>query len=75
MRDPMGEINRLVVENQQLTAKVMRLEIVLEEINDKHEPLRKAFFELLDETMTYRERMGLDSQHFEYDWLEKSGLL
>ena len=71
------KMNELIAENVRLQAEVWRLKIDLEQAEKSLKPLRKAFTELLDDTLMYRERMGLEmsNRDYEYDWLEKGGLL
>lgn len=61
--------------HNELLSRCVRAELELEELKTQHKPLRKAFTELLDLAMHYRERMGIDNKDFEYDWLDKAGLL
>jgi hypothetical protein len=71
------KMNELIAENVRLQAEVWRLKIDLEQAEKSLKPLRKAFTELLDDALMYRERMGLEmsNRDYEYDWLEKGGLL
>jgi hypothetical protein len=71
------KMNELIAENVRLQAEVWRLKIDLEQAEKSLKPLRKAFTELLDDTLMYRERMGLEmgNSDYEYDWMDKGGLL
>jgi hypothetical protein len=61
--------------HNELLSRSVRAETELEALKEEHKPLRKAYLELLDLAMHYRERMGIDNKDFEYDWMEKAGLL
>lgn len=75
MKDAMQQVNELTIENTKLESKVVMLQLEIERMSKELKPLRKAYLELLEEAMHYRERMGFDHGNFEYDWMEKGGLL
>jgi predicted nuclease with TOPRIM domain len=59
------------VENQN-----MKLKVLLGELEPRYGKLKKAFDELIEITLEYREKMGYsDYGDFEYEWYEKAGLL
>lgn len=73
---------KLIAENNRLQSKLAKTGLELEKVKNElakvkkeHDPVRKAFFELLDETMTYRERLGMDNEYFEYDYMNKANLI
>lgn len=50
--------------------------VLIKEIEPKFIQTRKAFSELLELTLEYRERLGyVDNADFEYEFCEKAGLL
>jgi hypothetical protein len=50
--------------------------VELEELERKYNAFHKAFLNLLELSLEYRERMGLETNRdFEYDQLEKAKLL
>ncbi len=59
------------VENQN-----MKLKVLISELEPRYGKLKKAFDELIEITLEYREKMGYsDHGDFEYEWYEKAGLL
>jgi len=53
-----------------------KLLVELEELERKYNAMHKTFLELLELTLEYRERMGLETDRdFEYDQLERAKLL
>lgn len=73
---------KLIAENNRLQSKLAKTGLELEKVkNDlakfkkEHDPIRKAFLELLDEAKGYRERLGLDNDYFEYDYMVKATLI
>lgn len=66
---------KLIAENNRLQSKCAKLGLELEQIKKEHQPTRKAYLELLELAMEYRERLGLENVHFEYDWMDKANLL
>jgi hypothetical protein len=71
------DMNAFIAERNKLQAEIWKLKIELEKAEKALKPLNKAFSELLDEAMTYRERMGIemDNRDYEYGWMERAGLL
>ncbi len=50
--------------------------VLLDELEPKFYKTSKAFKELLELTLEYRERLGyVDNSEFEYEYFEKAGLL
>ena len=63
-------------ENIVLSNQNEKLLVELEELERKYNALHKAFLNLLELSLEYRERMGLETNRdFEYDQLEKAKLL
>ena len=74
----MENILSLKAEVLRLKDKVMSLEHKLSQAKsdvENYSKLRGAFIELLEQSRERNERMGLDSPDFEYDWMDKAGLL
>jgi len=64
--------NELIAMSDKCIAYKMRLD----EIDAKHRRVLQAFRDLLEIHITIRERMGFDEhQEFEYEWVERAGLL
>lgn len=65
------ESENIILKNQN-----EKLLVELEELERKHNAMHKTFLELLELTLDYRERMGLETNRdFEYDQLERAKLL
>jgi hypothetical protein len=65
------ESENIILKNQN-----EKLLVELEELERKYNALHKTFLELLELTLDYRERMGLETDRdFEYDQLERAKLL
>ena len=65
------ESENIILKNQN-----EKLLVELEELERKYNAMHKTFLSLLELTLEYRERMGLDTNRdFEYDQLEKAKLL
>jgi len=63
-------------ENIVLSNQNEKLLVELEELERKYNALHKTFLNLLELSLEYRERMGLETNRdFEYDQLEKAKLL
>jgi hypothetical protein len=58
-----------------LRSRIKQAELMLKELRQKNDALHKAFIDLLETSVEYRERMGLDNQFFELDHMEKAQLL
>lgn len=68
--------SELETQNILLSNQNEKLLVELEEIHIKYNAMHKTFLELLEITLEYRERMGLETNRdFEYDYLEKAKLL
>lgn len=64
--------NKLIVVQDHLE----RALVELEEMNRQYKPLRKAFEELVEETLEYRERLRYnDEENWRYDQYDKANLL
>ena len=69
-------INDALNENIVLSNQNEKLLVELEELERKYNALHKTFLNLLELSLEYRERMGLETNRdFEYDQLEKAKLL
>jgi hypothetical protein len=73
---------KLIAENNRLQSKLAKTGLELEKVKNElakfkkeHDPVRKAFLELLDEAISYRERLGFDNSYFEYDYLCKANIV
>ena len=65
------ESENIILKNQN-----EKLLVELEELERKYNAMHKTFLELLELTLDYRERMGLETDRdFEYDQLERAKLL
>lgn len=65
------ESENIILKNQN-----EKLLVELEELERKYNAMHKTFLELLELTLDYRERMGLETNRdFEYDQLERAKLL
>lgn len=65
------ESENIILKNQN-----EKLLVELEELERKYNAMHKTFLELLELTLEYRERMGLETDRdFEYDQLERAKLL
>ena len=65
------ESENIILKNQN-----EKLLVELEELERKYNAMHKTFLELLELTLDYRERMGLETNRdFEYDMLERAKLL
>jgi len=65
------ESENIILKNQN-----EKLLVELEELERKYNAMHKTFLELLELTLEYRERMGLETNRdFEYDQLERAKLL
>jgi adenine-specific DNA methylase len=63
-------------ENIILSNQNEKLLVELEELERKYNALHKTFLNLLEISLEYRERMGIETNRdFEYDQLEKAKLL
>jgi hypothetical protein len=63
-------------ENIVLSNQNEKLLVELEELERKYNALHKTFLNLLELSLEYRERMGIETNRdFEYDQLEKAKLL
>ena len=63
-------------ENIVLSNQNEKLLVEFEELERKYNALHKTFLNLLELSLEYRERMGLETNRdFEYDQLEKAKLL
>jgi hypothetical protein len=63
-------------ENIVLSNQNEKLLVELEELERKYNALHKTFLNLLEMSLEYRERMGIETNRdFEYDQLEKAKLL
>jgi vacuolar-type H+-ATPase subunit D/Vma8 len=62
-------------EIEMLRNRIRQAELMLKELRQKNDALHKAFIDLLETSVEYRERMGLDNQYFELDYMEKAQLL
>jgi adenine-specific DNA methylase len=63
-------------ENIVLSNQNEKLLVELEELERKYNALHKTFLNLLEISLEYRERMGIETNRdFEYDQLEKAKLL
>lgn len=64
--------NKLIVVQDQLEKALVELE----DMNRQYKPLRKAFEELVEETLEYRERLRYnDEENWRYDQYDKANLL
>ncbi len=70
---------KLIAENNRLQSKLAKTGLELEaakaeikRLRKEHDPVRSAFLGLLDEAKDYRERLGLDNEYFEYDYMVKA---
>lgn len=73
---------KLIAENNRLQSNLAKTGLELEaakaeikRIRKEHDPVRSAFLVLLDEAKDYRERLGLDNEYFEYDYMVKAKLI
>jgi hypothetical protein len=65
------ESENIILKNQN-----EKLLVELEELERKYNAMHKTFLDLLELTLDYRERMGLETDRdFEYDQLERAKLL
>jgi hypothetical protein len=65
------ESENIILKNQN-----EKLLVELEELERKYNAMHKTFIDLLELTLEYRERMGLETDRdFEYDQLERAKLL
>lgn len=65
------ESENIILKNQN-----EKLLVELEELERKYNAVHKTFLELLELTLDYRDRMGLETNRdFEYDQLERAKLL
>jgi hypothetical protein len=65
------ESENIILKNQN-----EKLLVELEELERKYNAMHKTFLDLLELTLEYRERMGLETDRdFEYDQLERAKLL
>lgn len=73
---------KLIAENNRLQSKLAKTGLELEaakqeikRLQKEHGPVREAFLVLLDEAKDYRERLGLDNEYFEYDYMVKAKMI
>ena len=73
---------KLIAENNRLQSKLAKTGLELEaakqeikRLQKEHGPVRSAFLELMDDAKEYRERLGLDNEYFEYDYMVKAKMI
>lgn len=64
-------------ENILISDKLRRVEAENRDLEKKYETLKQAFTELLSLHLEMRERWGFGefTRDYEYDWIEKAGLM
>lgn len=58
-----------------MTDEMVKYRTLYEESSHRYKKLLKGFNELIEEAEEYRNRLGMDSNNWKYDVVERAGLL
>jgi hypothetical protein len=68
-------MNEQLADLIKMTDEMVKYRTLYEENAHRYSKLLKGFNELIEESEEYRNRLGMDSNNWKYDVIERAGLL